>query len=247
MNYRDVLSFPVNFITAKNVLALRGLKKSLPNVVLRHDYDSMANWQRVLDAERECGVASSNYLLVDKYPIPVKKFREYEKEGFEFGLHQNGMESKSVVTELLKFANKGLKPATTMTPHGWAFKNGEYPPYNNWEVDRSYDGNMVVSMNEFYRFCHSHFGYYDPTYNIGRFYSKSGLTFFEIPYRGVMLIDDSGGVMKPYTTRNVLSEMDAGKVYVFLFHPANMNRNLGLRRKKAGWISRIEWDDKFKH
>lgn len=255
MSFLDVLDFPVNYVTARDVLALKGLHNGKPNVVLRHDYDSLENWPRVLDAEKEQGIDSSNYLLMNSYRFThtfVYLLKEYEAYGFEFGLHQNFMDSRKVATEILTFQNLGLE-LTTMTPHGWAKENGEYPSFSNWEVDRYSvlaDYGWIVSMNKFYKFCHEHFGPYDTTYDIARYYSPTGKTFFEFPYRGILVLDDSGNFFKPYTPENVMEHLENGKVYVFLFHPSNMDKKLRFIQRKledVPWMSRMEWDHKFKH
>lgn len=252
MNFLDVLDFPVNYVTARDVLALKGLHNGKPNVVLRHDYDSLENWPRVLDAEKEQGIDSSNYLLMNSYRFThtfVYLLKEYEAYGFEFGLHQNFMELGPVVNQVLDFLNHGLH-LRTMTPHGWADKNGEYPPRpNNWSVDKFYKG-PIISMNKFYKFCHKHFGPYDTTYDIARYYSPSGKSFFEFPYKGVLVLDDSGNFFKPYTPETVMEHLENGKVYVFLFHPSNMDKKLRFIQRKledVPWMSRMEWDNKFKH
>ena len=240
MNYLDVLGFPVNYVTARNVLALKGLREDVPNVVLRHDYDSLKNWRRVLEAERKCDVVSSNYLLIGKYDIPTEELKEYEQLGFEFGLHQNYRDSLDIGYEIFIF--KGFRfHLSTMTPHGWAYKDGEYPNYGNWRFDHDCPRGQVTSLRHFYEFCHEHFGSYDQTYDVARFYSRSGKTFFEIPYKGVMLIDDSGRCRKPFTEENVMEHMEPSKVYVFLFHPENLTWRLGFKNRRAKWMSRMEW------
>lgn len=249
MSFLDVLDFPVNFVTARDVLNLKRLRKDVPNVVLRHDFDSLDNWKRVLEAERKHGVTSSNYLLMYRYMIPARRFKKYEKLGFEFGLHQNVMVSHNIIKEINSYLVLGLQ-LETMTPHGWSDKNGEYPSYSNWEIDRFHDDGKPVSMNCFYEFCHKQFGYSNRIYDIARYYSPTGKTFFEIPYRGVMLIDDSGGFFKPYTPETVLEHMEKGKVYVFLFHPSNMDKKLRFTQQKqenVPWLSRMEWNHKFLH
>jgi len=249
MNFLDVLDFPVNYVTARNVLALKDLREDVPNVVLRHDYDSLDNWKHVLEAERKLGLRSSNYLLMNKYEIPIKQFRKYEELGFEFGLHQSVMDSGSLVEEISCFLHLALK-LETMAPHGWANENGEYPSYSNWEVDRFHGDGKPISMNCFYEFCHKHFGPYDTTYDIARYYSPSGKSFFEFPYRGVLVFDDSGNFFKPYTPETVMEHLENGKVYVFLFHPSNMDKKLRFIQRKmedVPWMSRMEWDNKFLH
>jgi len=173
----------------------------------------------------------------------------YEAYGFEFGLHQNFKEQGPIINQVLTFLNLGLR-LRTMTPHGWAEKNGEYPDRpNNWSVDRFYKG-PIISMNRFYKFCHKHFGPYDTTYDIARYYSPTGKTFFEFPYRGVLVLDDSGNFFKPYTPEAVMEHLENGKVYVFLFHPANMDKKLRFIQRKqedVAWLSKMEWDNKFLH
>lgn len=255
MNFLDVLDFPVNYVTARDVLALKGLREDVPNVVLRHDYDSLENWWKVLCVENKKGIVSSNYLLMNKYKLHtfVKVFKIFETSGFEFGLHQNCMEH-FIKQQVSEFKKLGLT-LHTMTPHGWADENGEYLEKSNWWVDRysrfGYCGRMgIVSMDSFYEFCHKHFGPYDTTYDIARYYSPTGKSFFEFPYRGIMVIDDSGNFFKPYTPETVMEHLENGKVYVFLFHPSNMDKKLRFIQRKmedVPWMSRMEWDHKFKH
>jgi len=252
MDFLDVLDFSVNYVTARDVLALKGLREDVPNVVLRHDYDSLRNWIACMHIEEKQGVVSSNYLLMNSYRFTHTLrhiLKEYEENGFEFGLHQSFMDSKKVATEILTFQNLGLK-LTTMTPHGWADKDGEYPSFSNWEVDRFHGDGKPISMNCFYEFCHKHFGPYDLTYDIARYYSPSGKSFFEFPYRGILVLDDSGNFFKPYTPETVMEHLENGKVYVFLFHPSNMDKKLRFIQRKmedVPWMSRMEWDHKFKH
>jgi len=237
MNYVDLLNYPVNYVTTRNVLELKNLRQDIPNVVLRHDYDDLRNWHSILAIEKMYGKVSSNYLLMNKYPVPKQPFKQFENEGFEFGLHQNFMDSGSLEKEILEFEQLGLE-LTSMMPHGWADNDGEYPMYGNWEVDENHQAEPY-SMNMFYAFCEELFGPYEKRYNVARYYSKSGKSFFDFPYRGILTLDDSGGQRKPYNEHNVLKHMKPSKVYMFLIHPSNLN---GLSFLEYPFKWRIKWN-----